>query len=194
MTRAIGTAARMRASAALMASATSVAVSWPSTAILAATSSSSGPRCRVRMWITRVTTSPSTTAAAIFSTSSVPAASPSSRDLVSAASTIAMMISRTPIHRVPMPSQTPSPVSRAMPTPARARTRPTSAPRSSSRTTGSSGALARLMNWPHDSVPRISFDSLIAVRNEKLSAMIAKTRTPTGQYQCSIACGCLIFS
>lgn len=69
-----------------------------------------------------------------------------------------------------------------------------SAPKSSSRTTGSSGAFARRTNWVQESEPRVSLDSLIAVRKEKLSAMIAKTRTPTGQYQASIACGCLIFS
>lgn len=69
-----------------------------------------------------------------------------------------------------------------------------SAPKSSRRTTGSSGALARRMNWDQECVPRSSFDSLMAVRNEKPSAMIAKSRTPTGQYQCSSSCGCLIFS
>ena len=63
------------------------------------------------MWMMRVTVSPSTTAASIFATSSAPAASPSSRDLVSAARTSAMTMSRTPMQRVPMPSQTPSPVS-----------------------------------------------------------------------------------
>ena len=55
-------------------------------------------------------------------------------------------ISRMPMHRVPMPSQTPSSVARARPTPTSARTRPMRAPKSSSRTTGSSGALARRMN------------------------------------------------
>lgn len=69
-----------------------------------------------------------------------------------------------------------------------------SAPKSSRRTTGSSGAFARRMNSVQDSAPRVWLDSLMAVRKEKPSAMIAKIRTPTGQYQASISCGCLIFS
>ena len=48
-----------------------------------------------------------------------------------------------------------------------ARTRPMSAPKSSSRTTGSSGALARRTNWTQGDVPRISLDSTMAVRKEK---------------------------
>lgn len=98
------------------------------------------------------------------------------------------------MHRVPMPSQTPSPVASAMLTPPSARIRPTSAPRSSKRTTGSSGALAWRTNSLQDCLPRRAFDSTMAIRKENVSAMIAKTRTPTGQYQCSISCGCLIFS
>jgi len=82
------------------------------------------------MWMTPVTVSPATIAVSILWTSSAPADSPSSRDLVSAARTRAIRMSRTPMHRVPMPSQTPSPVSRARPTPPSARIRPTRAPRS----------------------------------------------------------------
>ena len=55
MTSAIGTAARIRRSAASMASATSAAVEVPGTEILAATSSSSGPRCMVFMWMMPIT-------------------------------------------------------------------------------------------------------------------------------------------
>ncbi len=69
-----------------------------------------------------------------------------------------------------------------------------SAPKSSSRTTGSSGALARRMNSVQDWAPRVWLDSLMAVRKEKPSARIAKIRTPTGQYQCSMACGWRTFS
>ena len=105
-----------------------------------------------------------------------------------------MQMSRVPMHRVPMPSQTPLSVASAMPTPSRARTRPIRAPKSSSRTTGSSGALARRMNSIQDSVPRVWLDSLMAVRKEKPSATMAKIRTPTGQYQWSMACGWRIFS
>ncbi len=146
------------------------------------------------MWMMPVTVAPSTIAASIFAVSSGPADSPSRSDLVSAASTSAIRMSRTPMQTVPMPSQTPLPVSRARPTPPSASTRPMSAPKSSRRTTGSSGALARRMNWDQECEPRSSLDSWMAVRKEKLSAMIANTSTPTGQYQCSISCGCLIFS
>lgn len=68
------------------------------------------------------------------------------------------------------------------------------APKSSSSTTGSSGALARRMNSVQDIVPRVWLDSLMAVRKEEPSATIAKMRTPTGQYQCSTACGWRTFS
>ena len=98
------------------------------------------------------------------------------------------------MHSVPMPSQTPSPVSRARPTPPSASTRPTSAPKSSSRTTGQLGGLGAADELGPGRLPRSSLDSLIAVRKEKPSAMIAKTRTPTGQYQFVSSCGWLIFS
>ncbi len=106
------------------------------------------------MWMTRVTLSPSTSAARILATDSLLPDSPSSSDFVSSASTTAMTTSRTPMHSVPTPSQTPSPVASARPTPPSARIRPTSAPRSSSRTTGSSGALAVRTNCVHDWEPR----------------------------------------
>ena len=44
--------------------------------------------------------------------------------------------------------------------------------------TGSSGDLERRMNCTQDWSPRTVLDSLIAVRNEKPSAMIAKISTP----------------
>ena len=48
-----------------------------------------------------------------------------------------------------------------------AKTRPSRAARSSSRITGSSGCLARRMNWANDASPLTLFVSMIAVRNEK---------------------------
>ena len=67
----------------------------------------------------------------------------------------------------------PSPVIRVRPTPNSAKTRPSSAPRSSSRMTGSSGCLAVRMNLTQLCLPRTWFDSMIAVRNENDSAMMA---------------------
>ena len=76
---------------------------------------------------------------------------------------------------VPMTSKIPFRVISVIPTPNSANTSPTSAAKSSSRITGSSGALAERMNFFQDCWPRVLLDSMMAVRKEKLSAMIAAT-------------------
>ncbi|OIQ69409.1 hypothetical protein GALL_489890 [mine drainage metagenome] len=189
MTCAIGTAARVRASASSIAWATSAAVAAPGTSIFSATSSSSGPRCIVRRWITEDTPGP-TNATRIRSTTSRAADSPSSRDRVSTESTTAMITSRMPIPAVPPASHRPSPVASVMLTPPRASTSPTSAPKSSRSTTGSSGAFAPRMNATQDWDPRNRFDSATAVRNENPSMPAAASRTTTGTH-CheSMPCG-----
>ena len=108
--------------------------------IFAPMSSSSGPMCSVRMWMRRFTLGSTSMAATIFCWSAVEAASPMSRPFISIARITAMTMSRTPMASVPTPSHTGSSVTWAMLTAARARTRPTRAPKSSSRTTGSSGS------------------------------------------------------
>ncbi len=67
--------------------------------------------------------------------------------------------------------------------------RPTSAPKSSRSTTGSSGAFAVRMNCHHERVPRNGLDSRTAVRKEKPSMTIAETRTTIGT-QCHDSIGC----
>ncbi len=121
-------------------------------------------------------------ARSIAVTWSAVAASPSSRLLVSTASTAATTTSSAPIARVPTPSHVPSPVSRVSPTPKNARIRPTSAAKSSSRMTGSSGARACRMNAVHVASPRIWLVSRIAVRNENDSSTIATSRTAIGAH------------
>ena len=64
----------------------------------------------------------------------------------------------------------------------KANTRPSSAARSSSRITGSSGDLARRMNAQYDESPLILLVSMIAVRNEKDSSTIAMPSTTSGTH------------
>ncbi len=126
--RAAGTARRTLVSTRLTASVTST-IDRPSTSsILAATSSSSGPRCWVRMCSRRVTLGSISMAAVMRCTSWSEADSPISRLFISMARIVAMTSSRMPMHSVPMPSHTASPVTSEVVTAARARTRPTSAP------------------------------------------------------------------
>ena len=68
------------------------------------------------------------------------------------------------------------------PTPNSARTSPISAAKSSSSTTGSSGARARRMNATQDAPPSSGRVSRMAVRNENDSSTIATTRTATGTH------------
>ena len=107
------------------------------------------------------------------------APSPMSRLFISTIKMTAMMPSRIPIAIVPSASKTLLPVSTLSPTPSRASTSPTSAPRSSSSTTGSSGLLDCRMNCHQVPVPFNGRDSCIAVRNEKVSSPIATTRMTT---------------
>jgi hypothetical protein len=72
--------------------------------------------------------------------------------------------------------------------------RPTSAPRSSRSTTGSSGFFERRMNCHQEASPRTLFDSTIAVRNENVSSATATTRIPIATPAASISCGWRIFS
>ena len=65
-----------------------------------------------------------------------------------------------------MPSKTPLPVISVSPTPSSAKTRPISAAKSSSSTTGSSGTREWRMKPTHELLPRILVVSTIAVRNE----------------------------
>src|SRR6185437_1291490 len=141
MTRAIGTAERTRRSAASMALATCSPVAVAFTAILAATSNSSGPRCSVLIWMIDSTPSPAS-AFWIARWCARLALSPMSSDFISTARMLAMRTSRMPIIAVPAASQRPSPVSSVIETPNSANIRPRSAPQSSNRMTGNSGALA----------------------------------------------------
>ena len=70
----------------------------------------------------------------------------------------------------PMPSHRPSPVSTDSATPANANVSPIRAAVSSSRTTGSSGALVRRMKVPQLRPPRTLFASPMAVRSENDSS------------------------
>src|SRR5688572_2018159 len=121
-------------------------------------------------------------APAIRATASGLAASPSSRLLVSIARAIATATSSRPIMTVPITSKMPLWVSSVMPTPNSAKIKPSSAAKSSSKITGSSGALAARMNLFQVCLPRVLLDSLMAVRNERLSATIAATRITTGTH------------
>ena len=123
-------------------------------------------------------------------TSSAVADSPSSSDFISVARMMAMVTSRRPIIAVPAASQRPLPVARVRTTPASAKTRPSRAPKSSSSTIGSSGALAVRTKPTQDRAPLCGRDSWIAVRKEKLSRPIDATSTTIGTH-CheSIPCG-----
>src|SRR5690625_2614802 len=188
ITRSIGTLARIRASAPSIATATSAAVAPSSTATFAATSTRSWPRCMVRRWM-RLGIPCSTTAASIASWCSGSAASPSSMEFISTARNEAMTTSSTPMAAEPIASQRPSLVIRVIDTPNSASTRPTSAPMSSSRMTGSSGDRDRRTKRNSGVVPRTWFASRTAVRSEKLSITIATTSTSTGT-QCQEVIGC----
>ena len=151
---AIGSTARIDDSAASIAAAISVAEASRWTATLAATRSSSGPRCMVLRWTIRSMPSVARRASAIRSSASTEADSPSSRLLVSIASTTATATSSSPISAVPATSNHRFWVISDSPTPSSAKTRPTSAAKSSSRITGSSGCFARRMNSTYDASPR----------------------------------------
>ena len=193
MTRADGTAARTRSSAASIAVATSASERLAGIATFAATSSSSGPRCIVRRWITR-SIPPPVSAATIESITRGAADSPSSRLLISTTSTQATLPSSTPIAIEPTPSQRALPVSAASPTPTSAKTSPISAAKSSSSTTTSSGVFECRMKPNQLSAPLTLADSMIAVRNEKHSSTIATTSTTTATAGESSWCGCSTFS
>ena len=156
---------------------------------LAATSSSSGPRWRVRRWMTR----------------SMPRRGLEGRDdpLLGLRATRTRRAAgswsrwrgrrRRPraggrSSRCRRRPSSRCPVSSVKPTASRAKTRPSRAARSSSRITGSSGALARLTNSPRTRLPRTLLVSVIAVRNDRLSSTIATTRTTSGtHHHCSRA-------
>ncbi len=144
--------------------------------IFAATSSSSGPRCSVRRWMTRVMCGDSARAPRMAATIAGVAASPTSIAWVSTATITATASSRMPIARVPTASQTGSPVTMVRPMPASANTRPTSAARSSISTTGSSGARAAWMNSHQEAAPLTCRASATAVRRENPSSAVATSR------------------
>ena len=77
---------------------------------------------------------------------------------------------------VPIASHRPLPVISVSVTPNRAKIRPTRAPRSSRRTTGSSGALAWRTNSFQDCLPRRTLDSLMAVLRSR------RSERPDGSY------------
>ena len=179
MIRAVGTARRTLFSIRFTASTASSTDRPCTSSSLAPTSSSSGPMCWVRMWISLVTLGSISMAAAIRCWSVSDAASPMSRPFISIARMMAMTTSSTPMLRVPMPSQRASSVTTVADTATRAKIRPTNAPRSSSSTTGSSGCLERWMK-PHQLMPGslARLDSTTAVRNEALSNTMATSRMP----------------
>src|SRR6202451_1206640 len=141
----MGTAARTLRSAVSMPATTAAALWSRLTEIFAATSSVSGPRCRVRRCMTRSISGPSSRAVTITRSTSAVADSPISRLLVSIARITAKQPSRTPMPSDPTPSQRSSRVTQVSTTPKRANVSPISAAESSSRTAGTSGALARRM-------------------------------------------------
>ncbi len=97
------------------------------------------------MWIRPRTSGVPSIAARISCWCSVVADSPISRLFISTTRITAMATSRIPIARVAAPSQAASPVTSVSVRPTRANSSPTSAPRSSSSTTGSSGLFERRM-------------------------------------------------
>ena len=118
--------------------------------------------------------------------------SPISRLFISTASTAATQPSRIPIAIDPAPSHLPLPVIVDSVTAISAKPRPISAAKSSSSTTGSSGALARRMKARQLIRPRDWFDWLIAVRNENASSTIATPSTANATTGESTSSGCLI--
>ena len=138
-------------------------------------------------WMIRSMPSVPRRASAIRSSASTEADSPSSRLLVSIASTIATATSSRPISAVPATSNHRFWVIRDSPTPRSAKNRPMSAAKSSSRMTGSSGCFARRMNSTYDASPRTCSVSRIAVRNDSDSITIAATRTTSGtHHHCAV--------
>ena len=95
--------------------------------------------CCVSMWMMRRTWGVPVISACSRSMVSGVADSPMSELFISVATTMATTISTTPMPSVPMASQTGSPVDADRLTPSTANTRPTSAARSSTSSTGSSG-------------------------------------------------------
>ncbi|OLT15763.1 hypothetical protein BJF78_16135 [Pseudonocardia sp. CNS-139] len=139
-------------------------------------------------------TSPVSIADVIVESTGGAAPSPMSRLFISMIRMIAITPSSTPMEIVPNASKTGSPVSTLSPTPSSARTRPTSAPRSSSSTTGSSGTFDWRMNCHHVLSPLSGRDSWIAVRKEKISSTIATTRITTATIGDVSSSGCASFS
>src|SRR6202161_4046546 len=123
----MGTAARTLRSAVSMPATTAAALCSRLTAIFAATSSVSGPRCRVRSCMTRSTSGPSSRAVTITRSTSAVADSPISRLLVSIARITAKDPSSTPMPSDPTPSQRSSWVTQVSTTPKRASVSPISA-------------------------------------------------------------------
>ena len=74
-------------------------------------------------------------------------------------------------------------------TPANAKPSPIRAARSSSRTTGSSGALVRRMNVPQPRLPRTLLASSTAVRSEKVSSTAEAARKMRATWGARIASG-----
>ena len=175
---AMGTAARTRRSAASIPAVICSAVSLSRTAIFAATSTASGLMCTVRMWMTRTTSGPSSSAAMIIRCMSGLADSPISRLFISTARMAAAVASSKPMASEPAPSHRPLPVSTDSATPANANASPIRAAMSSRRTTGSSGALVRRMKVPQLRSPRTWFASLIPVRSENASSTADRASTP----------------
>ena len=95
---------------------------------------------------------------------------------------------------VPRASQMVSPVTTVRLTAARARNRPTRAPRSSSSTTGSSGIFECRTNDHQLASPFSGSDSWMAVRNENDSRTMAMPRTAKAQIGSSTSWGWRIFS
>ena len=175
-----------------MPAATCAAVSVPRTPIFAATRIVSGLMCTVRMWMTRRTSGPSSSAAMIICCISALAASPISRLLTSTARIAAAVASSKPMPSEPAPSHRPLPVSQDRVTPANANASPIRAARSSSRITGSSGALLRRMKVPQLRSPRTLLASLTPVRSEKASSTADRTRTMRATWGARIVSGCTI--
>ena len=78
---------------------------------------------------------------------------------------------------LPSASHREFPVISAAVTPTTARNNPSSAPVSSSSTTGSSGLFERLMYCHHDAPPRPAAACFTAVRNDRASSTMATPRT-----------------
>ena len=114
----------------------------------------------------------------IRSLTGLAAASPMSRLCISTASTMAMIASRMPMAKVPMPSQRAFPVTSETMTDTNAITSPSIAPKSSSRMTGSSGDLERRIKDTQEALPRTALDSFTAILNENASSTIAPPKMP----------------